>query len=371
MSRNLGARRSFSGSGGAPRVKHLGCLVLGLRPSSVTMSISTTVDKVVLSKSQSYKLLLKTMYFYVKPVNGFFKGTGRWQDTGSSALWFDMTGSTREEVERKAKNVITGKAIVGTNMTLKKSIKYYSDGGLVVDLNPRSGAKCNPVAASHPDNKKFQDVVPVPKGKINTLLSSTGGERVDVRGVVTEVAPSQNKAIKVDVWIKDDSGDEILAELWGKTFVKEAVKLSPGMVLQLDCVGIKVSGTGKRTLTGEHFTDSEPAHSFMLISPKGPRSDELKKLGSEKANRISAAWSGSGFSRMDATGEMHPAQRSLPQSPSLGRLASGSILNDSLGSPGKPLRPLFATQRVRDLYGDFALFVLCVGAGPLLSVASA
>ena len=302
------------------------------------MSIPTTVDKVVLSKSVNYKFLLKTMYFYIKPVKSFYKGCGRWQDTGHSALWFEMTGTTAADVERKAKNVIKkGAVIVGTNMTLKKSVKWWSDGGLVVDLNPKTNAKCTPVAASHSDSRKFPDLVPVPKGKINTLLSSTGGERVDVRGVVTEVAPSQNKAIKVDVWMKDDSGDEILAELWGKTFVEEAKQLCQGMVLQLDCVSIRVHGTGKRTLSGEHFADSEQAHSFMVISPKGPRSDELLKLGSEKGNRISEAWSGSGFSQMDATGKMYPAQRSLPQSPSLGRLASGSILNDSLGSPGKPL----------------------------------
>ena len=339
------------------------------------MSTYTTLDKVPLSRSTVCVFLLKTRYFHVKAVkNGaFFKGCGRWQDHGHSSLWFELTGNTEADVKKKAERVMkAGTVIVGKNLAIKK-VKWWSDGGYYVDLNQKGNREgCTvPKEDQKIAEKKFSDIVPVPKGLIKHLLSSTGGERVDVRGVVTEVAPSQNKAIKVDVWMKDDSGDEILAELWGKTFVKEAVKLSPGMVLQLDCVGIKVSGTGKRTLTGEHFTDSEPAHSFMLISPKGPRSDELKKLGSEKANRISAAWSGSGFSRMDATGEMHPAQRSLPQSPSLGRLASGSILNDSLGSPGKPLRPLFATQRVRDLYGDFALFVLCVGAGPLLSVASA
>jgi hypothetical protein len=335
------------------------------------MSTYTTVDKVVISKTTTYKFLLKTQYFHIKPVKIFYKGCGRWQDNGHSALWFEMTGTTAAEVEKKAKNVMKkGAVIVGTNMTIKKA-RWWSDGGFVVDLNPKSNARCTPVAPTHSDCRKFPDLVPVPKGKINTLLCSTGGERVDVRGVVTEVAPSQNKAVKVDVWIKDDSGDEILAELWGKTFAEEAKQLKEGMVLQLDCVSIRVHGTGKRTLSGTHFADSEQAHSFMVISPKGPRSDELVKLGPEKGNRISEAWSGSGFSQMDATGKMYPAQRSLPQSPSLGRLASGSILNDSLGSPGKPLRPLFATQRVRDLYGDFALFVLCVGAGPLLSVASA
>ena len=299
------------------------------------MSTYTTLDKVPLSRSTVCVFLLKTRYFHVKAVkNGaFFKGCGRWQDHGHSSLWFELTGNTEADVKKKAERVMkAGTVIVGKNLAIKK-VKWWSDGGYYVDLNPKGNAKCTPIPKSHSDWGKFEDVVPVPKGKITSLLCSTGGERVDVRGVVTEVAPSQNKAIKVDVWMKDDSGDEILAELWGKTFVKEAVKLSPGMVLQLDCVGIKVSGTGKRTLTGEHFTDSEQAHSFMLISPKGPRSDELLKLGSEKANRISEAWSGSGFSRMDATGEMYPAQRSLPQSPSLGRLASGSILNDSLGSP--------------------------------------
>ncbi len=55
---------------------------------------------------------------------------------------------------------------------------------------PKSNAKCTPVAPTHSDCRKFPDLVPVPKGKINTLLCSTGGERVDVRGVVTEIAPS-------------------------------------------------------------------------------------------------------------------------------------------------------------------------------------
>ena len=301
------------------------------------MSTYTTVDKVVISKTTTYKILLKTQYFHIKPVNNFFKGCGRWQDNGHSSLWFEMTGTTADDVKQKAKNVMKkGAVIVGTNMTIKKA-RWWSDGGYVVDLNQKSNARCTPIPSTHSDWKQFQDIVPVPKGKITSLLCSTGGERVDVRGVVTEIVESKNRAVKVDVWMKDDSGDEILAELWGKTFTEEAKQLTPGMVLQLDCVSIRVNGTGKRTLSGTHFVDSNQAHSFMVISPKGPRSDELVKLGPEKGNRISEAWSGSGFSQMDTTGLMYPAQCSLPQSPSLGRLASDSILNDSLGSPGKPL----------------------------------
>ena len=131
----------------------------------------------------------------------------------------------------------------------------------------------------------------------------------------------------VDVWMKDDSGDEILAEFWGRTSAEEAKQLKEGMVLQLDCVSVRVHGTGKRTLT------RTSVNSLMVIIPKGMRSDELVKLGPEKGNRISEDGSGSGFSQMDTTGQMYPAQRSLPQSPSLRRLASDSILNDSLGSP--------------------------------------
>ena len=40
-------------------------------------------------------------------------------------------------------------------------------------------------------------------------------------------------------------------------------------------------------------------------------------------------------------------------------------------SPGKPLRPSCATQRVRDLYADFEIFGLRVGTNIRLSVASA
>ncbi len=133
--------------------------------------------------------------------------------------------------------------------------------------------------------------------------------------------------------MKDDSGNEILAEFWGRTSAEEAKQLKEGMVLQLDCVSIRVHGTGKRTLSGTHFVDSDQAHSLMVIIPKGMRSDELVKLGPEKGNRISEDGSGSGFSQMDTTGQMYPDQRSLPQSPSLRRLASDSILNDSVGSP--------------------------------------
>jgi hypothetical protein len=301
------------------------------------MSTYTTVDKVVLSRTTTCSFLLKTRYFHIKPVKKIFKGCGRWQDNGHSSLWFEMTGTTKDDVEKKAIKVKTpGAVIVGTNMTIKKA-KWWSDGGYYVDLNPKGNAKCTPIPKSHSDWGKFEDVVPVPKGKITSLLCSTGGERVDVRGVVTEIVESKNRAVKVDVWMKDDSGDEILAELWGKTFKEQAEQLKPGMVLQLDCVSIRVNGTGMRTLHGEHFVDSDQAHSFMVISPKGPRSDELFKLGPEKAHRISEPWKGSGFSQMDTTGLMYPAQCSLPQSPSLGRLASDSILNDSLGSPGKPL----------------------------------
>ena len=306
------------------------------------MSTYTTLDKVPLSRSTVCVFLLKTRYFHVKPVkNGaFFKGCGRWQDHGHSSLWFELTGNTEDDVKKKAERVMkAGTVIVGKNLAIKK-VKWWSDGGYYVDLNQKGNREgCTvPKEDQKIVEKKFSDIVPVPKGLIKHLLSSSGGERVDVRGVVTEIVRSANKAVKVDVWIKDDSGDEILAELWGKTF-KDAVEanLSTGDVLQLDNVTIKVSGTGMRTLSGKHFADDDSAHSFMVISPNGPRSDELVNLGTERGNRISEPWKGSGFSPIENTGLMYPAQRALPQSPSLGRLASGSILNDSLGSPGKPL----------------------------------
>ena len=63
------------------------------------------------------------------------------------------------------------------------------EGELLLNFSP-NGYRCTPVAPTHSDCRTFPDLVPVPKGKINTLLCSTGGERVDVRGVVTEIAPS-------------------------------------------------------------------------------------------------------------------------------------------------------------------------------------
>ncbi len=270
------------------------------------MSFTTTLDKVVLSKATSYKVLVKSLYFEVKPVKSFFKGVGRLRDTGSSTLWVEVIGSTKKEVEERAKNVMTGKVAMCSNMSIKKS-HWYSGDGLVVDINPRQGAKCNPVAVSHPDALKFTADTPAPAGKIKSILLSSGGERLDVRGVVTEVVPSQNKANKNDAWIKDDSGDEILAELWGNTFVQQSTGIVIRSVVQLDNFSVKVSGTGARTLSGEHFKDSEKAHSWMIVDPKGKKTEDLKKLGSEKANRISKAWAGSGFSRMDSTGDMYPA----------------------------------------------------------------
>ena len=135
------------------------------------MSIYTTVDKVVISRTTTYKFLLKTQCFHIKPVKFFYEGCGRWQDNGHSALWFEMTGTTAAEVEKKAKSVMKkGAVIVGTNMTIKKIVQWWSDGGFVVDLNPKSNARCTPVAPTHSDCRTFPDLVPVPKGKINTLL---------------------------------------------------------------------------------------------------------------------------------------------------------------------------------------------------------
>ena len=77
-----------------------------LRRSLVSMSIYTTVDKVVISRTTTYKFLLKTQCFHIKPVKFFYEGCGRWQDNGHSALWFEMTGTTAAEVEKKAKSVM-------------------------------------------------------------------------------------------------------------------------------------------------------------------------------------------------------------------------------------------------------------------------
>ncbi len=120
------------------------------------MSIYTTVDKVVISRTTTYKFLLKTQYFHIKPVKIFYKGCGRWQDNGHSALWFEVTGTTAAEVEKKAKSVMKkGAVIVGTNMTIKKIVQWWSDGGFVVDLNPKSNARCNPRST---DPLRLQDI---------------------------------------------------------------------------------------------------------------------------------------------------------------------------------------------------------------------
>ena len=216
-------------------------------------------------------------------------------DEDLNVIWFELTGNSEAQLKERSKLYSKGKALKIEGAIVKNS--PYLSGGKVIALNPgtTSNFKVFPIAEAHPDFKALNgNVLPPPRGTIAQLLQANGGEKVDVRGVVTALERSRfvMKSSKWEVWVKDDSGKEILLELWGKTFDAECQAISTGNVLQIDNATVKKKDNSA-VLTAECYADDPKGGCFLHVNPSGPRTDELKKLGSTSGDRISEAWAGS------------------------------------------------------------------------------
>ena len=159
---------------------------------------------------------LLSLYSAKKSMGSWFKGLARLKDLEDTPLWVEASGNSQAELDQRLKLYAAGEAVAMTNYTSEASV--WVSGGRVVKVNP--GTKCKvtakPIARADGVYQKFSTDFPVPKGEINGLLKSSGGERIDFRGIVTALVAPRGNALKWDVWLKDDSLKETLLELWGE-----------------------------------------------------------------------------------------------------------------------------------------------------------
>ena len=223
-------------------------------------------------------------------------------------MWFELSGNDAAQLKERSKLYMKGKAVTLQNPMLKSSA--FLSGGKVLALNPTALAKLkvSPIAEAHPDFQTLGGgMLPHPRGTIEQLLKAVGGEKVDVRGLITSLRRSAfvKTTSKWEVWLKDDSGKEILLELWGKTFDKECADLAEGDVVQVDNAALKKKD-GSTVLSAECFADDPKGGGFLHVNPEGPRTGVLKQLGIAQGDRISDSWSGGSggfFTKMSEEGE--------------------------------------------------------------------
>ena len=249
---------------------------------------------------------LLSLYSAKKSMGSWFKGLARLKDLEDTPLWVEASGNSQAELDQRLKLYAAGEAVAMTNYTSEASV--WVSGGRVVKVSP--GTKCKvtakPIARADGVYQKFSTDFPVPKGEINGLLKSSGGERIDFRGIVTALVAPRGNALKWDVWLKDDSLKETLLELWGKTFDQMLRGIQIGTIIQVDNARVKCD-KGSVSLTAEYFGDGPKADAFLTIEPPGTRSDQLRALDTAPGQRVSDAWgatgTGAGFARMTADGQ--------------------------------------------------------------------
>ena len=144
-----------------------------------------TLDQVSFTTSKCHKIALKSVSFAVKPIKGFVKGTGRMIDFKGNGLWFELTGSTREELNKKADPYKPGKVCVFANLVFKPS--QWVSGGIFVDLNPSRVLKHTPVPSAHPCLTLFHLGAAEPACPLDKCVLAENYIRADVRGLVVEI----------------------------------------------------------------------------------------------------------------------------------------------------------------------------------------
>ena len=182
----------------------------------------------------------------MKPVKNFWKAQGRLVDLNSGeGLWFELTGNSLQDVSSKAKNYMKGKA--GTYKQLNIKASAFHSGGKCVSLNPGNGNNSvlwSPMATSHPDCARFQEVTVQPRQDIGQLRQCVHNHRVDAVGLVKDkkiTVPNR----KAEVWVQGLDQTEVLVEMWGDSFVNLLPKMEVDTtVLQDMAFAFKWVGVG-------------------------------------------------------------------------------------------------------------------------------
>ena len=110
-----------------------------------------------------------------------------------------------------------------------------------------------------------------------------------------EEPPLKTGAAKIHLWLKDESDDQLLVNVWGITLVDKARQVQRGDVVQVDNVILTKSAGTSVSASAEDGGDSK--HGFcawLHTKPTGDRVERLKQLSTtDEGNKISDPWQGS------------------------------------------------------------------------------
>ena len=150
----------------------------------IVIEQTKTLDQVPFTASQRHKIVLKSVCYGRKQIKNFFKGTGRMIDMKGRGLWFELTGNTSAELDRRAAPYKPGKVSVFENLVFKRSL--WVSGGIFVDLNPSQRVRRHPVPDAHPCLAGFHLDAAEPSCRLEKCVLADGHTRADVRGLVVQ-----------------------------------------------------------------------------------------------------------------------------------------------------------------------------------------
>ena len=176
--------------------------------------------------------------------------------------------------------------------------------GHFVDLSDRGCvAKVHGVAASHPQSVQLQSQFPMARSDFAVLEQQClARERADIIGPVTAAEFPGTTKPKVNLWLKDLSGKELMVGLWGQKFRAQLSGIKAGDVLQIDnCILLKKTATSLEG-SAEHCLDSDRhGFAYLHMNPMGSRADALRSLDTSLGESISEPWTPALGMRMVST----------------------------------------------------------------------
>ncbi|CAE7032286.1 unnamed protein product [Symbiodinium sp. CCMP2592] len=257
--------------------------------------LDCTLERLTKQNHASMKVLLRYVYCEVEQLatakgGTFYKTILRFVDKEGKGLYAELRGSDMG-ILKKAAEPWSREVFYATHL---KPVNNKFFAGLFVDLSDRSSkAKAIPVASSHPQAMQMKDIFPVARSDFSVLAAQCQGrERVDVIGVVTELeTATTTQKPKVNLWLKDTSGKEMLVNIWGTRLVKSLASARKGSVVQIDNLALLKKENNSIEGAAEHFVDNDK-HGFSMlhVDPQGKRAQELRDLGTAQGDRISVPW---------------------------------------------------------------------------------
>ena len=122
------------------------------------MAFSKTFKGLPITSLSSCETQVFVVAFQCKSAGSYFRGCGRVVDKESTGMWFEVTGDSKSECQKRAGLLPLNKAIKLSNMAFKKSYWHSATGcpvGNLLEANPGKKLKVAPVAAPPLGNLKL------------------------------------------------------------------------------------------------------------------------------------------------------------------------------------------------------------------------